>query len=49
MRNKKQMCKYADEMLVYEHSVFTQGAIWQIDSFDQWESNWKGPCPANHP
>src|SRR5215813_12573870 len=19
-----------------EHSVFTQGAIWQIDSFDQW-------------
>jgi glucose-6-phosphate isomerase len=20
----------------YEHSVFTQGAIWQIDSFDQW-------------
>jgi len=21
---------------VYEHSVFTQGAIWGIDSFDQW-------------
>jgi glucose-6-phosphate isomerase len=21
---------------IYEHSVFTQGAIWQIDSFDQW-------------
>ena len=21
---------------VYEHSVFTQGAIWHIDSFDQW-------------
>jgi glucose-6-phosphate isomerase len=20
----------------YEHSVFTQGSIWQIDSFDQW-------------
>ncbi|GAA4738034.1 glucose-6-phosphate isomerase [Modestobacter marinus] len=20
----------------YEHTVFTQGAIWQIDSFDQW-------------
>ena len=20
----------------YEHSVFTQGAIWQVDSFDQW-------------
>jgi glucose-6-phosphate isomerase len=21
---------------LYEHSVFTQGAIWQLDSFDQW-------------
>jgi glucose-6-phosphate isomerase len=21
---------------LYEHSVFTQGCIWQIDSFDQW-------------
>ena len=21
---------------LYEHSVFTQGAIWNIDSFDQW-------------
>jgi glucose-6-phosphate isomerase len=21
---------------LYEHSVFTQGAIWQINSFDQW-------------
>ena len=21
---------------LYEHSVFTQGAIWSIDSFDQW-------------
>lgn len=21
---------------LYEHSVFVQGAIWQIDSFDQW-------------
>lgn len=21
---------------LYEHSTFTQGAIWQIDSFDQW-------------
>ena len=20
----------------YEHSVFTQGVIWNIDSFDQW-------------
>jgi len=23
-------------MALYEHSVFTQGAIWQINSFDQW-------------
>src|SRR6185312_15258390 len=21
---------------LYEHSVFVQGTIWQIDSFDQW-------------
>ena len=21
---------------LYEHSVFTQGAIWHIDCFDQW-------------
>jgi glucose-6-phosphate isomerase len=21
---------------LYEHSVFVQGVIWQIDSFDQW-------------
>jgi glucose-6-phosphate isomerase len=21
---------------LYEHAVFTQGIIWQIDSFDQW-------------
>jgi glucose-6-phosphate isomerase len=21
---------------LYEHSVFTQGIIWQIDSFEQW-------------
>jgi glucose-6-phosphate isomerase len=21
---------------LYEHIVFTQGAIWEIDSFDQW-------------
>ena len=21
---------------LYEHIVFTQGTIWQIDSFDQW-------------
>ena len=23
-------------MALYEHSVFTQGTIWSIDSFDQW-------------
>jgi glucose-6-phosphate isomerase len=21
---------------LYEHSVFTQGTIWQVNSFDQW-------------
>ena len=21
---------------MFEHSVFTQGAVWAIDSFDQW-------------
>jgi glucose-6-phosphate isomerase len=21
---------------LYEHSVFTQGSIWDVDSFDQW-------------
>ena len=21
---------------LYEHNVFTQGAIWNVDSFDQW-------------
>ena len=23
-------------LALYEHSVFTQGAIWNVDSFDQW-------------
>ena len=23
-------------MALYEHNVFTQGTLWQIDSFDQW-------------
>ncbi len=23
-------------MALYEHSVFTQGTIWQVNSFDQW-------------
>jgi glucose-6-phosphate isomerase len=22
---------------LYEHSVFTQGTLWSIDSFDQWD------------
>ena len=26
-------------MALYEHSVFTQGTIWQINSSDQW--GWK--------
>jgi glucose-6-phosphate isomerase len=21
---------------LYEHSVFTQGTVWNVDSFDQW-------------
>ena len=21
---------------LYEHSVFTQGVVWDVDSFDQW-------------
>jgi len=25
---------------LYEHSVFTQGVIWNVDSFDQWGSSW---------
>jgi glucose-6-phosphate isomerase len=25
---------------LYEHSVFTQGVIWDIDSFDQWGVEW---------
>ena len=24
-------------IVLYEHSVFTQGAVWGIDSFDQWD------------
>ncbi len=26
----------AQLVALYEHSVFTQGTIWNIDSFDQW-------------
>ena len=26
----------ANPVALYEHSVFTQGAIWGINSFDQW-------------
>ena len=44
---------------LYEHSVFTQGAIWNIDSFDQWGvelgkvlanasfPNWRAPANRN--
>src|SRR5207247_1911581 len=32
---------------LYEHSVFTQGAIWDIDSFDQWGgSSWARCWPS---
>jgi glucose-6-phosphate isomerase len=30
------MPKSATLSALYEHIVFTQGAIWEIDSFDQW-------------
>ena len=32
------MTPFALGMLIalYEHKVFTQGVIWEIDSFDQW-------------
>jgi len=26
----------AEAVALYEHSVFTQGVIWNIDTFDQW-------------
>ncbi len=29
-------CALGKLVALYEHSVFTQGTIWQIDSFDQW-------------
>ncbi|KAH9636316.1 hypothetical protein HF086_003283 [Spodoptera exigua] len=28
--------KSADEVTLYEHKIFTQGVIWDINSFDQW-------------
>ena len=33
---------------LYEHKVFTQGAIWGINSFDQWGSSWarRSPCAS---
>ena len=35
---------------LYEHSVFTQGAIWGIDSFDQWGVELgKALAQADHP
>ena len=30
-------CNFAQTVALYEHSVFTQGAIWNIDCFDQWD------------
>jgi Phosphoglucose isomerase len=33
------MTAEAAGIALYEHNVFTQGAIWDIDSFDQWVSN----------
>jgi len=34
---------------LYERSVFTQGAIWKIDSFDQWGGRvGQGAGPAHH-
>ena len=29
-------CTLGALVALYEHSVFTQGVIWNIDSFDQW-------------
>jgi glucose-6-phosphate isomerase len=29
---------------LYEHRVFVSGAIWGINSFDQWVSSWARPC-----
>ncbi|MGA1539997.1 MAG: glucose-6-phosphate isomerase, partial [Chthoniobacterales bacterium] len=29
-------CTLGSLVALYEHSVFTQGAIWNINSFDQW-------------
>ena len=35
---------------LYEHTVFTQGVIWNIDSFDQWGVELgKAVGPADHP
>ena len=28
--------RFRRRVALYEHSVFTQGTIWSIDSFDQW-------------
>lgn len=36
---------------LYEHKVFVQGVIWNVNSFDQWgvnlASNWQAPLPVN--
>jgi glucose-6-phosphate isomerase len=33
-------------VVLYEHSVFTQGTIWNIDSFDLWGVEVVGKVPA---
>ena len=30
---------------LYEHKIFTQGVLWDINSFDQWESSWASSWP----
>lgn len=34
---------------LYEHSVFTQGVVWDIDSFDQWGASWERCLPRVSP
>jgi len=31
---------------LYEHKVFVQGIVWNINSFDQWAWNWANNWPA---
>jgi phosphoglucose isomerase-like protein len=36
IRRGARMTAEAAGIALYEHNVFTQGVIWDIDSFDQW-------------